>query len=173
MRLRSAIAILLLAGALPSLAGCGYSTESLYPKQYKTVHVPMWARGKDVYRRELEEQVTEAVQKRIEAYTPYRLAKKSQADTELTGSIDQIVQRPLSINSDTGYVRELEVTFIVSFKWVDIATGHVIVQRDNFRVAGSYFPESPVSENFFEGSADAIDRLATRVVEQMEKPFKR
>ena len=89
----------------------------------------------------------------------------------MTGSVDEIVQRPLSINPDTGYVRELEVAFIVSFKWVDLATGRVIVERTNFRVAGTYFPEGPVSESFFQGSADVIDRVATRVVEQMEIPF--
>jgi hypothetical protein len=169
--LRSAAGCLALAGAMLALAGCGYTTDSLYPTQYKTVHVPMWTRGKDIYRRELEMRVTEAVQKRIESYTPYRLEKKGRADTELTGSIDQITQRPLSINSDTGYVRELEITFVVSFKWVDLASGHVLVERTNFKVAGTYFPESPVSEDFYQGSADVIDRLATSVVEQMERPF--
>ena len=173
MRLRGTLGILMLAGAMLELTGCGYSSESLFPRQYKTVHVPMWTRGKDVYRRELEEKVTEAVQKRIEQRAGYRLAKKGQADTELTGSIDQINQRAMSINPDTGFVRELEVTFVVSFKWVDNATGHVIVERTNFRVAGTYFPEGPVNENFFQGSADVIDKLAQRVVEQMEKPFTR
>jgi outer membrane lipopolysaccharide assembly protein LptE/RlpB len=171
MRYRSLLGCLLLAGALAALAGCGYSSESLYPTQYKTVHVPIWTRGKDVYRREQEERLTEAIQKRIEGYTPYKLAKKGQADTELTGSLDQINQRPLSINSDTGYAREIEVTFIVSFKWVDIATGKVLAERTNFRVASTYFPESPLNENYFEGTEDVIDRVAARVVEQMERPF--
>jgi hypothetical protein len=166
-----------LTGCLPLLAsllvlgGCGYSFDSLYPEQYKTVCVPMWTRGRDVYRREIEFRITEAVQKRIEGFTPYRLAHKARADTELTGSLDQVLQRPLSMNPDTNRPREMAVTFVVSFKWVDLATGRTIVERSNFRVEATYYPIDPLGEDFFQGSEDAVNRLAERVVEQMQIPM--
>ncbi len=156
---------------LALLAGCGYTMDPPFPRQYKTVAVPIWARGRDVYRQNIEFQVTEAVQKRIEAYTPYRIERKGRADTELTGSLDQIIQRPLSINPDTGLPREMEITFVVSFKWVELATGRVIVQKRNFRVAGTYYPQGPLHEDFFLGSQDVVNKLAERVVECMETPF--
>jgi hypothetical protein len=177
MRLAIHIACLVLAGAMLGGVGCssdpntGYTMDPPFRKQFKTVHVPIWARGKDVYRRELEFRVTEAVQKRVQAYTPYRLASKGRADTELTGSLDEVVQRPLSINPNTGYAREIEVTFIVSFKWVDIATGRILAEETNFRVSGTYYPIGPLNEDFFQGSEDVINRLAERVVEHMEIPF--
>ena len=171
MKCRIFIGCLALLGLLPALSGCGYSFAPLHPTQYKTVCAPMWTRGKEVYRRGLEMRITEAVQKRIEGFTPYRLASRARADTELTGSLDQVVQRPLSMNPNTNRPREMAVTFIVSFKWVDLATGRTIVQRSNFRVESTYYPADPVGEDFFLGSEDAVNRLAERVVEQMETPM--
>jgi hypothetical protein len=175
--MRSALGWLMLAGAMLAGVGCsndpntGYTMDPPFRKQIKTVHVPIWTRGKDVYRREIEFQITEAVQKRIQAYTPYRLASKGRADTELTGSLDEVVQRPLSINPDNGLAREMEITFIVSFKWVDIATGHILAEEPHLHVSGTYYPISPLNEDFFEGSQDVINKLAERVVEHMEIPF--
>ena len=91
----------------------------------------------------------------------------------MTGTIDQIVQRALSTNPDTGRPREMEITFFVSFKWTDLRNGEVLVERTNFRVAGTYLPEPGFSEDFFQGGEDVINRLAARVVEQMEVPFTR
>ena len=168
---------MILTGCLPLLAsllvlgGCGYSFDSLYPTQYKTVCAPMWTRGKDVYRQGIEMRITEAVQKRIEGFTKYRLAPKARADTELTGSLDQVVQRPLSMNPDTNRPREMAVTFVVRFKWVDLATGRTIVERSDFRVEGTYYPTDPLGEDFFLGSEDVVNRLAERVVQQMETPM--
>ena len=174
MKCRIFIGCLALLGLLPALSGCGYSFAPLHPTQYKTVCAPMWTRGKEVYRRGLEMRITEAVQKRIEGFTPYRLASRARADTELTGSLDQVVQRPLSMNPDTNRPWEMAVTFVVSFKWVDIAHGgRVLVERHNFRVAGTYYPIAPLNEDFFLGAQDVIDKLARRVVEEMEVPFTR
>jgi hypothetical protein len=174
MKLTTSIGCLLLLGALAGCSGgsgTGYTFAPLHPTQYKTVYAPMWTRGKEVYRREIEMRITEAVQKRIEGFTPYRLADKAHADTALTGSLDQVVQRPLSINPNTNRPREMAVTFIVSFKWVDLATGRTIVERSNFRVEATYYPIDPLNEDFFQGSEDAANRLAERVVEQMETPM--
>ncbi|HUT58319.1 MAG TPA: LptE family protein [Phycisphaerae bacterium] len=178
MRRLTAILLTLLAGAT-AVPGCsndpnkGYTFKSPYPSGVKTVAVPIWGRGKYVYRRGLEFRLTEALQKQVELDTPYKVVRKPRADTELTGTIDQIAQRPLSINPDTGRPREMEITFFVSFKWTDLRSGEVLVERTNFRVAGTYLPAAGFNEDFFQGSEDVIDRLAARIVEQMEVPFTR
>lgn len=168
----------LVAGCLAAAAGCssdgttGYTTNSLYRPGIRTVAVPIWQRGEKVYRREVEDRLTEAVQKQIELDTPYKVTSRAKADTELRGTIDEIDQRPMSINPDTGLARELEVTIIVSFTWTDLRPGgKVLVERKNFRVAATYIPEGAYNEDFFQGSEDAINRLAQRIVEQMETPW--
>lgn len=172
--IQKTICVLGLAGLLPFLCGCtddptkGYTLRSPHRGGIRTVAVPIWTRGKGVYRRELEMRSTQAIVKRIELDTPYKVTRKARADTLLAGTIDLVEQRILSMNPDTGMPRELELTLHVSFKWTDLRSGKALVERSNFRVAGTYIPSAPFSEDFFHGSEDVVSRLARRVVEQME-----
>ncbi len=156
---------------LPALAaaGCGYTMDSPYPAEYKTVSVPIWHRGRGVYRRELEMRLTEAIVKQIELKTPYKVVSRPRADTELTGTIDTVEQRILTYDTDTGRPRELELTIYVTFRWKDLRNGKTIVKRANFSTAGTYITHEPFSRDFFQGSEDVINKLARRIVEQLEK----
>lgn len=161
-------AMVILVTAAVATAGCGYSTESMFPKDVSSVHVPIWTVGKDVYRREIETRLTEALIKRLAMDTPYKIASKGQADTELTGTITRIEQRVLSNNPDTGQPRDMEITMVVSFRWTDLRSGKVRVTIDDFKVTGIYLPSSPLSEDFFQGSEDVLNEAAKRIVEKLE-----
>jgi hypothetical protein len=166
-----ALPLILLAGLL---VGCsddptvGYTAQSQYRTGINTVAVPLWTRGQDVYRRDIEFQLTEALIKRIELNTPYKVVKKDQADSILTGTIDRIEQSTLSFNPDTGRPREIQMTFFVSFRWKDLRTGNTLVRERNFRVSDVYLPSQPFGEDFFQGSQSLIDKLSRRIVETME-----
>ena len=167
----------------------GYTMKSLYRDDVKSVAVPIWARGRNVYRREVEMRLTEALVKRIQLDTSYKVTEKPRADTILEGTIDRIDQQVLSKNPDTGRPRELDVTFVLSFTWTDLRTGKVLAKESNFKVAGTYSPEEPLGdgyfqerrnlapamarrapekEDFFLGSEDVINRAARLIVEKME-----
>jgi hypothetical protein len=166
----------------------GYTTKSPYPENVHTVAVPIWNLGANVYRRGLEMRLTEALVKRIELDTPYKVTDKSRADTILSGTIDTVEQRVLSYNPDSGYPREKEVTLVISFTWTDLRNGKTLVKKTNFRVAATYLPDDeffeenptqwpghykpyPFKEDFFQGSEDALNKMAIRIVEQMETPW--
>jgi outer membrane lipopolysaccharide assembly protein LptE/RlpB len=167
------IACLVVAGTMLAACGCasdptqGYTTKSQYLTNVRTVAVPIWTRGKEVYRRELEFQLTEALVKRLELSTPYKVVDKARADTELRGTIDNVSQRVLSFNPDTGDPREKEITYTVSFTWTDLRSGKVLVKRKGFHQAGSYIPPTPFGEDFYQGSEDVVNKLAQRIVEQL------
>ena len=166
---KTALILLLLSTMTMGPGGCGpYTMKSQYRPGIKTVFVPIWTRGKDVYRRGVEMRLTEALQKRIELNTPYKVASKARADTELSGKIDRIDQQVLSRNPETGLPREKEITFHLSFTWKDLRSGKVLVEHTNFRVADTYIPDQPFREGFFQGSESVINRLARRIVEEME-----
>ncbi len=148
--------------------GCGYTSKSQYPADVRTVAVPIWTRSRHVYRRGLEMRLAEALVKRIEQDTPYKVTTRSRADTELTGTIERVIQQVLTINPDDGLAREVEVTIEVSFRWTDLRSGKVRKKRASFRVPGTYVRSSPFGETFFDGSEEAINRLAQRIVEQMQ-----
>jgi hypothetical protein len=168
------VVLLLAAGGL---AGCsddpsqGYSVASQYRSGISSVAVPIWDRGPDVYRRGLEKRITEAVIKRIELNTPYKVTTRDVADTELTGKLTQISQQVMNVDPDTGAARELEMTLTVSFTWRDLRSGKTLAHRKSFSAAGNYIPQAPLGEDFFQGSEDVINRLAERIVEQMEAPW--
>jgi len=159
------------------VAGCstdphaGYTTASQFPTNVRTIAVPIWQRGTDVYRRGLEDRLTEAVVKRIELDTPYKVTDKSRADTLLTGTIKQVRQRVISSNPDTGAAREMELTITVAFTWTDLRDGTVLVQKKKLSVTGNYITECGFSEDFFQGSEDVVNKLAKRIVEHMESPW--
>jgi len=150
------------------VGGCGYTAKDQFRTGISTVCVPIWTRGPDVYRRNLEFRLTQAIIKRIELDTKYKVIGKNRADTLLTGSIDQISQATLSMNPDTGIPREMQVTFYVSFKWEDLRRNKTYVKKKNFTVATVYLPDAPFNEDFFRGSEDLMDKLARRIVETME-----
>ena len=174
-------AVALSAGVLfTSLVFCGcasdpakgYSIQAdLYRPGIKTVAVPLWRQGTQVYRRDLEMRLTEALVKRIELDTPYKVTDKSKADTMLEGTIVSVSQRVLSFNPRQGTPRDQQVRIVVDLTWTDLRTGEVLVKRKGLRAAGVYYPAEPLSEGFFQGSADAINRLAQRIVETMERPW--
>lgn len=161
----------LLAWSAAEMIGCGYTMTPPYPANVRTVAVPIWLRGKDVYRRELEFHLTEAVQKRIELDTPYKVTERSRADTLLEGSIDRIDQRVLSWDRDTGRPKEMEMTLVLSFTWTDLRDGRTLAKHSNFPVTATYIPHDPLREDFFQGSEDVLNRAAKRIVEQMESKW--
>lgn len=169
----------LLAALMPT-AGCsadptkGYSWDPPFRKDIRSVAVPIWTVGKDVYRRGLEFSLTEAIKKQIPLQTPYNISDKSRADTLLVGRIESVTQRALSYNPDTGYPREMEITVTVSFTWTDLRSGHGgkdLAKRGFFRATDTYLPSPPFNEDFFWGDASLMNRLAMHIVEQMEIPF--
>lgn len=176
-RLKLLLLLAACAAAACLTGGCssdptkGYSLASQYDAGIKTVSVPVFVRGKHVYRREIEMRLTEAVIKKIELNTPYKVVDKGRADTELRGTLDLVAQRVLSFNPDDGLPRETEITLTASITWVDLRSGKVIRQVENLRQAGVYIPPSPLGEDFFQGNEDAVNRLAQRIVEQMESDW--
>ncbi len=150
-------------GTLPIL-GCAYTTTRPFPRDVNTVYVEMF-RSKE-FRRNLEFQLTEALQKRILMDTDYSLADKVRADTMLSGEILEVRQATLGEDFATGLPREIQATFIVSFRWKDLRTGKTLVDRPNFAQTVDYI--RPVGETFFQASQEAMDDLAERIVEQMQ-----
>jgi hypothetical protein len=168
---------LLIALALAGLfaGGCstdpteGYTLEPLHETSVASVAVPIWTRGRHIYRRDIEFRLTEAVRKRVLMDTPYKVLPRDRADSELVGTIENISQYSLSGNPYTGRARETEITMVLSFTWKDLRTGRTIRKLSNFRVASTYIRGGDFNEDFFQGSEDVINKAARRIVEQMER----
>ena len=156
---------------LPALAigsscvtGCGYSTKRPFPADIQTVHVEM-LHSKE-FRRELEFRLTEAITKRIEMDTPYRVAPRRTADALLSGEVLAVDNRTFGDDFDTDLPREIGSTMVVRFRFKDLRTGEILVERPQFVYQTSYIPS--VGETFAQGVTRAVDGMAEQIVETME-----
>ena len=152
------------AVALSALTGCGYSTARPFPTDIQTIHVEMF-QSKE-FRRELEFRLTEAIVKRIETDTPYRIAPRRRAQGLLTGEILKVENRTFGDDIDTDLPREIGSTVVVRYRLLDMSTGRILVERPRFVYQTSYIP--PVGETFTQGMTRALDGLAELIVESME-----
>lgn len=158
---------LLFAAACFGLAGCnGYSNESLYRDGVSSVYVEMFENKG--FRRGIEYQLTDALAKRIEAQTPYKIiSNRDRADTVLSGYIDGIRGSTYIYERETGRALEsgLEIRAVVN--WKNLKTGDLLVDHRSVWAAASYSQWQ--SQSFEYASTLAANRLAERIVELMEK----
>jgi hypothetical protein len=154
------LAILLLA-TMP-LAGCGYKSQGLFRTDARSVHVAIFESRE--FRRDLEFMLTEAVKKRINTDTPFRLASRDRADTILKGEILEERQAAFAADFLTRIPRDRQLTLVVRLEWTDLRTGDVLLEGPLLQ-AVDYLPPAGETETF--AQQKAIDRLAARIVSQM------
>ena len=157
--------VALLLGA--ACGGCGYSTERPFRSGIKTVHVEM-LESKE-FRRELEFELTEALVKRIEMDTPYKIAPLRTADTLFSGEILEVREGVYGSDFKTDEPREKSASVVMRFRWKDLRTGQVLVERERFVHSVEYIP--PVGETFAKGMVRGMDGMAEAIVETMESTW--
>ena len=157
-------AVVLLALFCAGVVGCGYSTARPFRTDIQTIHVEMFDSRE--FRRELEFRLTEAVIKRIETDSPYRIAPGQTGDVLLTGEILAVENRTFGDDFDLDLPREIGSTVVLRLRLQDMRTGEILVDRPRFVYQTSYIP--PVGETFTQGMTRALDGLAEQIVETME-----
>src|SRR5215831_15161877 len=101
------------------LSGCaGYhvGTAGLFPQDIHTVYVPMFE--SESFRRDLGEQLTEAVCKEIETRGPFKVVGTPNADSVLTGRIMADTKHTL-VREPNNEARNIEMGMLVQVTWAD------------------------------------------------------
>ncbi|MCA9255851.1 MAG: hypothetical protein KDA33_09445 [Phycisphaerales bacterium] len=154
-----------------TLGGCGYTTdrtaqfrtENSAKRPIRTVAVPIFESRE--FRRDVELQVTEALKKRIEAETPFKVANRDVADTVLLGEVLEVRQGTIGRDFVNVRPRETAATLIVRWQWKDLRTGEILVDRPRFVHTVDYI--RPVGEDLYHALQRASNEMAERIVEQM------
>lgn len=166
MKTLYSIFILILIGVLgPFLGGCqGYQNSWPYPQQIQTVYVEMFDTSS--FRRGHEYVLTDAICKRIESQTPYKIVSdRNVADSVLSGQLG-IGSTVLATDYYSGRPLENETLVNVKVTWKDLKTGSLLIDGEKVFASSSY---SPQLGQEFEYSIDrAVNKAAVRVVELME-----
>ena len=147
-------------------AGCaGYRSTPLYPEGIDSIRLEMFDNRS--FRRNVEFALSDALAKRVEAQTPFKLiSDEHRADSVLSGQIVTIRERVLSTERETGKALEKEMTVQAYVTWKDLKTGDLLLDAANVEATASY------SEFLGQGPGYAeritANALAQRIVEAME-----
>lgn len=149
--------------------GCsGYTNQSLYSNEIKTVYVEMF--DNTTFRRDLEYDLSDAIAKRIESDTPYKIVSdKSRADTVLSGRITSIGSSALTVERETGRALENQAEVTAQFSWKNLKTGQYLVQNTSATASAGYSAFQQQSLEY--ASKVAANKLAERIVEQLQEEW--
>ena len=152
------------SGSLDSTGQSSYRWASLYREDVSTVAVPIFT-NKD-FRRGTEFSLTTAIVKQMEAHTPYRVAPRDRADTVLEGEIVSVDLGTLSRDVRTNIPQEQLYTMTVNFRWKDLRSGRILVERRNYQQTAPFY--GTLGEGEFVGRQSAAERLAVAIVQEMQ-----
>ena len=154
------------------LYGCagmaGYSNESLFPDDVSSVCLEMF--DNQTFRRGVEYELSDALAKRIEVDTPYKIVSDSdRADSVISGQIVSIGELALSADRDLGTVLEKEVELRAVVNWKNLKTGQLMM--DHLKVSASASYSKYQQQDFKYASTLAANNLARKIVELMERKW--
>ena len=156
-----------------TIAGCGYTTGSLLPPQYRKIAVqPIQNKISNtdeniesVYVPLLETHVRTAIIDRFVFDGHLRIANPDKADLLLSGDLIGFAQDTLRQDVNQN-VQEYQVRVVVSLTLTDAATGKVLWREPSFAGETTYFLVGPQSTTQTAAIDTALTDLATRVVER-------
>jgi len=146
----------------------GYSNESLFPQDVNTVCLEMF--DNRTFRRGVEYELSDALAKRIEADTPYKIVSSTdRADTVMNGQIISITEAALSLERESGRVLEKELELRAVVNWKNLKTGELLIASRQVSASATYSPFQ--KQDFGYASSLAANNLARKIVELMEKKW--
>ncbi len=150
------------------LIGCetlgGYSNKSLYPKNVSTVYVEMFENT--TFRRSMEYTLTDALAKRVEAETPYKIvSSRDKADTVISGRIVTVGESALSIERNIGRALEKDIELRAVINWKNLRTGELLIDEESAAAAASFSEWQNQGDSY--GTNLAANNLAIKIVELM------
>jgi hypothetical protein len=151
------------------LCGCaGYSNEAMFPDDVSSVCLEMF--DNQSFRRGVEFELSDALAKRIELDTPYKIVSNTdRADTVISGQIVSIGEIALSTDRELGTVLEKEVEMQAVVNWKNLKTGQLLI--DHIVVSASASYSEYQMQDFKYASALAANNLARKIVELMERKW--
>jgi hypothetical protein len=166
-RLSGTLIMIMLVGTM--LSGCGYTIRAPFDKSVKTVFVPVFRTQS--YRRDLNLNLCEMVQKEIMQRSPYKVVGRPEgADTILEGTIN-FADKNIVVENPFNLPRELNATVSVAVKWTHNPPTEAEKSKPPTTVSETvnFVPE--VGETALTAFYRVNQRLAAQIVDMMEQPW--
>lgn len=166
-RFLSAVLVVLMAG----LAGCGYTTKTVLPRNVKTIYVETVKnklKAEDIYAYQpgLEMDITNAVIRRLQQDGNLKVVEQQKADAILKTDLLSLEQEGLRFDQLES-VKEYRLFIVVGLKLVDGKTGETLWEEPNFSGDTEYFVTDVTSLGEQRAALQVVDRLAKNVVDRI------
>ncbi|MEC9158053.1 MAG: LPS assembly lipoprotein LptE [Planctomycetota bacterium] len=173
VRIGASIAwILLLVGATVPGTGCGTpdrtqsGQETVYSVDFRSISVPAFANSTPD--RMIAPNITEALIKEIQTFTPWKVTGPGRADTIFRGTVTNYRLVLLSKDPTTGLANEMMVEATISFDWVDLRTGEPILSRRAFSASALFTPSRPLQQPIDLGRFQVAQTMAREIVDTLQ-----
>ena len=147
------------------LCSCGYHIAGkgdMVPKTVHTIAIPPFANATLRYR--LTDRLPEAISQQFIERTHYQIVNDpQQADAVLRGTVVNFVSYPIVFDQATGRASGLQVNVVIQVSLTERATGKVIYSRPNFDFHDRYEVSVTNTNQYFEESGPALERLSRSV----------
>jgi hypothetical protein len=151
------------------LSGCGYTLRAPFDREIKTVFVPIFKSNS--FRREVNLQLTEMVQKEIEQRAGYKVVSSpDEADTILSGTIN-FADKNLVVESPFNLPRELSAMMNVTVKWTHNPPTEAERNRPPTLISETVNFVTEVGESTETAFYRVNQSLARQIVDMMEVPW--
>lgn len=168
---------LLLIFVINFLAGCGYTTQSLLPTNFKAIYVDNFKNSINVadeqsnirmyrgYLPGMETEITKAVRNRFLFDGNLKVATETNADIVLRAELLDYRRDVMKYDINNN-VEEYRVKLIINMRLEDAKTGKVIWEEKGFAGETIYDTQGQFTKSEDSAAKDAIADLAKRVVER-------
>lgn len=158
---------------LLALGGCGYTTGSILPSNYKTLFVEPFSNkigfvnenSRAQYIPLLETKIRTAIIDRFQLDGHLRLNDSNQSDLILKGALTSYEKDDLR-SDDNQNIQEYRLRIVVSLTMIDNTTGQVFWSEPSFVGESTYFTTGARAKSETEALNDTLTDLARRAVER-------
>ena len=153
------------------IAGCGYTTRSLLPDNFRTIFVPPFenkidfvnADDRKVYVAGIESRVREAVVDRYLFDGNLRVAEQDTADLVLKGKLIKFQREEVRLQANDT-VKEYRIRVTVALSLWDPTEKTFVWEEPSFSGEATYYLAGPLAKPESQAIDEAIKDLATRAV---------
>ena len=154
-------------------AGCGYTTGSLLPSNFRTIYVEPFKNNvgyvseatRGVYIPLLETKVHTAVINRFQFDGHLKVNGSDHADLVLKGNLIEFNRDELRL-TDNKDVQEYRIRITMSLTLTDPVSGQIVWTEPSFSGEATYFTTGPQAKPESAALDDALTDLSRRVVER-------
>jgi hypothetical protein len=159
----------LAACLLAALAGCGYQVRQPFDKGIKTVYVPVLRSFS--FRKDLNLQLTERLQKEIERRTPYKVVGSPEGADAILEGIINYADKNIAVESPYNLPRHMVALLTIEMKFYDNRPGAPPAPVQSVVVSENapFYPE--LGETTNAAYQKVMDKMVAQIVGMMEQPW--